>query len=66
MSDSRHTAKLIHIGEVHRLVQERRRRPRPAGVSDPAGSFAAPRSTSQVQRLLSEHRAEPPSGPEAA
>jgi hypothetical protein len=66
MSEPRHSAQLIPFGEVHRLVQERRRRPRPAGPSAHAGSFSAPRSTSQVRRLLVEHRAEPPSGPEAA
>lgn len=64
MSDQIPTAQLISIGEVQRLVQERRRHPRAAARSE-MGSMA-PRHTSQVRRLLVEHRGTPPSGPEAA
>jgi hypothetical protein len=65
MSDTRPSAQLIPIGEVQRLVGERRRRTRPPGLSEPSGSFSAPRSTSHVRRLLTE-RPSDPSGPEAA
>lgn len=64
MSDPRPSAQLIPFGEVQRLVQERRRHARPGSMH--GGSFSQPRSTAQVRRMLTEHRAGPPSGPEAA
>lgn len=63
MSYPRQSAQLIPIGEVQRLVQERRRRPRHDAGSD---AYRAVRSTSEVRRLLTEPRPDSPSGPEAA
>lgn len=65
MTHPHHGAELIPFDQVHRLVQERRQRT--SALADPdAGSLVATR-TSQVRRLLAEHRAvRPPSGPEVA
>lgn len=64
MTESQRTAELIPFDQVHRLVQERRQR-RAALADQDAGALTAAR-TSQVRRLLAEHRTRTSSGPEVA